>query len=187
MENLPIEMMNNAFFIALCGFICIFILDVFFLCIEELFDTDIFHHIKDFIFTLFYALLFILLIYYFSNGVFRLIYFLSIVSGTLLYIITVRKIVKIIVRILIKPLKYLLLSIRKNLRKLYIFLLHTIEKLELRLYNKSVNWIFSTTMKGKEVENFKKCVKKGDKKVAVCIDWRFGCNHYCDFFNYFCQ
>lgn len=160
MENSPIEMMNNAFLTALCGFVCVFALDVFFLCIEELLNSkeSIFQYIKDFIFTMFYALLFILLIYYYSDGVFRFLYLVSIIVGSLLYILMLRKTVNKIVRTIIKPLQYLLLSIRKNLRKLYTFLLHTIEKLELKLYNKSVNWIFSTTMKGKEVEDFKKCV-----------------------------
>ena len=83
-----------------------------------------------------YALLFILILYYFSDGVFRWYYLFSLIIGMILYKKVFDKLIGIIVNILIKPFKIIIKFVYDICIKIYKFFAYSIEKSMKKRYNK---------------------------------------------------
>ena len=82
-----------------------------------------------------YALLFILILYYFSNGEFRWYYFLSLTVGIISYKKVFDKFIGFIAKILLKPLKILIKFMIDICIKIYKFFAYSIEKSMKKRYN----------------------------------------------------
>ena len=93
----------------------------------------------DVFFAFIYTLLFILILYYFSNGEFRWYFLLSLTSGTLLYKKVFDKLTLLVVRFVLNPLKLTVKFIYGICIKIDKFFTYSIEKLMKKRYNKKVD------------------------------------------------
>lgn len=137
MAVLPFEILKNSVIAVIIGFLLTFFFDTITELIKKISIVlkRILLIIKDFIFIFTYAIIFILILYYFSEGTFRGIYMLSMISGSLIYYIVFAKLLQKVVRVLIFPFNILLHFLYGIVIKIFIFFRHTIEKIEFRLYN----------------------------------------------------
>ena len=137
MVTAPIEMLKYSALSLVFGFVCTCILDIPMQFIAENKGkyTQILLITRDIISVLTYSILLVLVTYYFGNGVFRGIYLVSILFGIFIYYRIFASIFRKIIRIIIMPICYLLKKIIKTIRKIYVFFINTIEKIELKLYN----------------------------------------------------
>lgn len=83
-----------------------------------------------------YTLLFILILYYFSDGAFRWYYLFSLIIGIILYKKVFDKLIGFVVKILLKPLKILIKFVIDICIKIYKFFAYSIEKSMKKRYNK---------------------------------------------------
>ena len=129
----PIEMLKSLVFTLVLGFILTWIFDTISEIIKEILYKyiGIVNGILDFIFSVSFSFLLILLLYYCNKGIYRAIYLISLLSGIFIYFSIFCGIFRKISKIILLPIKYIFVIIRK----IYIFLLHSIEKLVLKLYN----------------------------------------------------
>lgn len=133
-----LKILNNCAISAIVGLALTSFFDIVSLIIES-FDAKhkkVIFFIKDFVLMLSYTTVFILILYYCSNGVIRGLYIFSMICASSAYLMLLRNIFRIVIGALLFPIKFVLEVIIKILRKIKNFLLHTIEKIELRMYNK---------------------------------------------------
>ena len=134
----PLVMLNGSIIAIVCGFILTWIFDSFNEIIKMIPRKSkvILTWIIDFISIVAYVLLLILLLYYNNEGINRGIYFISIIIGLAIYYILFSKVLRKITRIILYPIYILIKFVYDFIRKIYLFLLHTIEKIFRKLYNK---------------------------------------------------
>ena len=130
-------LVNRFFFTLIIGFIIAWIFDV----LEMLINETKFKHkkyirvIKDFYCSITYFILIILLLYYFNKGAFRGIYIFAMSLGSYLYFAAFSKILRKLSNFLLKPFIFVIEYFIIFVRKIISFLLHTIEKMVIKLYN----------------------------------------------------
>ncbi len=83
-----------------------------------------------------YTLLFILILYFFSDGAFRWYYLFSLIIGMILYKKVFDKLIGFVAKILLKPLKILIKFMIDICIKIYKFFAYSIEKSMKKRYNK---------------------------------------------------
>lgn len=134
----PLDIFRGCFITMLCGLSLAWIFDSLNLFIVELEDNkkSTLTVILDFISALIYSLYLILALYYLADGTFRGLWILSTFLGVYFYHKFLAKYFRKLSRIILVPLIFPLRIIIKIIRKIRDFLLHTIEKLEFKLYNK---------------------------------------------------
>ena len=134
----PIVMLNGSIIALVCGFILTWIIDSFNEIIKMIPRKSkvILTGIIDFISIVAYVLLLIVLLYYNNEGIYRGIYSISIIVGLVIYYILFSKVLRKITKIILYPIYLLIKFVYDFIRKIYLFLLHTIEKIFHKLYNK---------------------------------------------------
>lgn len=134
----PLVMLNGSIIAIVCGFILTWIFDSFNEIIKMIPRKSkvILTGIIDFISIVAYVILLILVLYYNNEGINRGIYSISIIIGLAIYYILFSKVLRKITRIILYPIYILIKFVYDFIRKIYLFLLHTIEKIFRKLYNK---------------------------------------------------
>ena len=119
------------------GFCCLSVFDAFGILIDliEAKYKAVFIFIKDFICTLTYCLLLVLIFYYTNSGAFKGLFFIGVLLGSVCYHYLFSHLFHKIFNIVLRPIKVIVSGIYKIMRKILIFSSHTIEKIEFRLYN----------------------------------------------------
>ena len=133
-----IEFVKRCAISSLAGIALIWMYDIFSILIENI-NGKVKHiilSIKDFSFAVMFSVLIIMIMYYFNNGSFRGIYVLSVVIGIFVYYNLFCGFLRNIARVILFPVKYIL----KKLLKILAFLIHTIEKIYFKLYNKKESY-----------------------------------------------
>ncbi len=123
------------------GFCSLSIFDVFNILIGLLKSKYkiILMFIKDVICVFNYCFLLILIFYYSNSGAFKGLFFIGVLFGSILYYYLFRHLFRRIFNIILLPIKVIVTYVCGIIRKILIFLAHTIEKIEFRLYNKRGN------------------------------------------------
>lgn len=145
-------MVNNLLLALFSGFIVTCIIDVLSMCLVVVPNKkkSFLISIKDFFTILIYCFLLILILYYCNSGAIRGIYAISMIGGTYIYYLLFAKLFRQIARIVLMPFMWVIKTIIKIIIKIIVFLIHSIEKIYLKLYNNTVK--FKHNEKGKEVE-----------------------------------
>jgi hypothetical protein len=140
MNSNALEMAKSLMIIFIGGFVPLLIYDIIHNIIyvkdgKKFFVTQI---ILDIFFVLIFSILFILMIYYLSNGKFRGIYLFTMLLGCIAYACIFRKLVNGMISVVLMPIRATLRFILGSLKKMIIFFSNTIAKSRLKLYNKGV-------------------------------------------------
>lgn len=138
----PVEIIKNSVLTITLSLIMIAFFDLIVLLVSMINNRyiKIILEVKDFILVFFYTIVFITMLYYFSDGRFRGIYLISLFLGIYLYYHLFSDIWRKICGIIFIPLECIVKMIVKIIRKLYIFFCKTIEKIEFKMYNKNKNY-----------------------------------------------
>ena len=138
MRSGPIDLAKYSTYTIIVAFVLTWIFDVFEQLIKELKirNKAIMFMVKDFTCVVIYCLSLIIILYYFNQGVFRGIYIVGIFLGAYFYFMIFAKILRKLSRLILMPLIYVIALVIKFVRKIATFLLLTIEKIYLRLYNR---------------------------------------------------
>ena len=123
------------------SFVLTLIFDLFYIIFSEFNGKTktVLFTIKDFISVITYTLFFVLLLYYWDDGVFRGIYLISVLITIYFYYKIFSQFFRKVSRILLFPLIYVIRTLRKIIRKILYFLSYAIEKIKYKLYNKNKN------------------------------------------------
>ena len=137
MGSEQLEVLQNSLCTLMSGFCLVLVFDIIKVFFEEINISAIktFAFVGDALFLLSFNFLFVLILYYFNNGAFRGIYLVAIVLGTCIYFVLFKTIINKIVRVILKPVTYLIFVLIKNIKRIYKFLLYGIEKITFRMYN----------------------------------------------------
>lgn len=129
----PTEMLKSSLLALAFGFLISWIFDIPITITDNVqgkFKKALFF-ITDFVYIFIYSILLILVLYYFNGGLYRGVYLVSLLLGTYIYYFVFSKVLRKITKIILMPLHYFF----KFLIKIFAFLVHSIEKIEFKLYN----------------------------------------------------
>ena len=137
MEALQIGTLNNCIISAVCGFGFVLLFDVISTLIEilKIKNNTIIMFIKDIIFFVCISLMMLLIFYYCNKGAFRGLYCLSLLLGICIYFELFSKFIRKIINTVFKPIRFIVKIFKKIANKILKFLLFSIEKIEMKLYN----------------------------------------------------
>ena len=147
MFSLPIDIFKGSIYTLIIGVVLTWIFDIpsqLFSKNKNILTKGLFG-IIDFLYIILGVTFGVLVIYYFNSGIFRGIFLLSFLLGLYVYYKVFSRILMKISRILLAPIVILC----KFIRKIYLFLFHSLEKIIYKLYNKFKSRKLYFTKKGK--------------------------------------
>ena len=140
MDNSQIEMLNALCVSAFCGFFAFFVYDILAIITFEIVSrkSKAVSFVLDILFILTFTLTHILLIYYLCDGKVRGVFISVMLLGALLYRKMIRKAANRAIKLLIAPIKILIGFFSHVIKKIIYFLMQSIAKIRIKLYNKGV-------------------------------------------------